>query len=109
MLEVAKRNLKDTPVRLDKFDGQSLPFPHARFDRVIGRLGLAFFEDPARGLAKFKRVLGPGGRTAFAVNSTPERSLLTRVGTVIGEHVAGKANSSIAMFRSGSASDWVRF
>ena len=33
----------------------------------------------------------PGGRTAVAVNSTPERSLFTRIGTVIGEHVPAKA------------------
>ncbi len=91
MLEVAKRNLKDTPVRFGRFDGQSLPFPDRRFERVICQLGLAFFADPARGLAEFNRVLVPGGRTAVAVNSSPERSLFTRIGTVIGEHVPAKA------------------
>ena len=32
MLEVARRNLKDTPIRFDRFDGQSLPFPDKRFN-----------------------------------------------------------------------------
>jgi ubiquinone/menaquinone biosynthesis C-methylase UbiE len=91
MLEAAKNNLKNTLVRLEKLDGQSLPFPHARFDRIICQLGLAFFEEPARGLAEFKRVLMPSGRTAVVVNSTPERSLFTRIGTVIGEHIPAKA------------------
>jgi ubiquinone/menaquinone biosynthesis C-methylase UbiE len=91
MLEVARRNLGGTAVRLEKLDGQALPFPAARFDRVICQLGLAFFEDPARGLAEFNRALAPGGRTAVAVNSTPERSLFTRIGTIIGEHVPAKA------------------
>jgi ubiquinone/menaquinone biosynthesis C-methylase UbiE len=91
MIEVAKRNLKELPIRFEKFDGQALPFPHGRFDRVICQLGLAFFEDPARGLGEFKRVLVPGGRVAVTVNSTPERSLFTRVGTVIGKYLPDKA------------------
>ena len=91
MLEVAKRNLKGMPIRFDQFDGHALPFPAGRFDRVICQLGLAFFDDPARGLAEFHRVLALDGRTAVSVNSTPERSLFTRIGTVIGQHVAAKA------------------
>jgi len=91
MLDVAKRNLKDLPIRFERFDGHALPFEEERFDRVICQLGLAFFEDPARGLAEFQRVLVPGGWTAVSVNSTPERSLFTRIGTVIGRHVPAKA------------------
>jgi ubiquinone/menaquinone biosynthesis C-methylase UbiE len=91
MLDVAKRNLMDMRVRLERFDGHALPFPERCFDRVICQLGLAFFDDPARGLAEFNRVLVPGGRTAVSVNSTPERSLFTRIGTVIAQHVPSKA------------------
>jgi ubiquinone/menaquinone biosynthesis C-methylase UbiE len=91
MLDVARCNLKNTRIRFEQCDGQALPFPHARFDRVICQLGLAFFDDPARGLAEFNRVLVPAGRTAVSINSTPERSLYTRIGTVIGQHVPAKA------------------
>jgi ubiquinone/menaquinone biosynthesis C-methylase UbiE len=91
MLEAAKRNPENSAIKFELLDGQALPFPGHRFDRVICQLGLAFFEEPARGLAEFKRVLVPGGRTAVAVNSTPERSLFTRICTVIGEYVTAKA------------------
>lgn len=91
MLEVARRNPENAGVAFQQFDGHALPFPDARFDSVICQLGLAFFVDPARALAEFRRVLRPGGRVAAIVNSTPERSLFTRIGTVIGEHVPERA------------------
>lgn len=91
MLDVAKRNLKETQIRFEEFDGQALPFPGGYFDRVICQLGLAFFDNPALGLSEFNRVLAPNGRTAVSVNTTPERSLFTRIGTVIGRHVPAKA------------------
>ncbi|TDQ12970.1 class I SAM-dependent methyltransferase [Phyllobacterium brassicacearum] len=91
MLKVARRNPENSAIKFQLLDGHALPFPDSRFDRVICQLGLAFFEDPARGLAEFRRVLAPGGRTAITVNSTPERSLFTRICTVIGKHVPAKA------------------
>ena len=91
MLDVARRNLKDTQIRLELFDGHALPFPDNSFDRVICQMGLQFFADPSQGLAEFRRVLAPNGRTAVVVNSTPERSLFTRIGTVIAGHVPAKA------------------
>ena len=91
MLEVAKGSPANSAVEFALLDALALPFPDQRFDRVICQLGLALFDDPARGLAEFKRVLVPGGRTAVAVNSTPERSLFMRIGTVIGRHVPAKA------------------
>jgi ubiquinone/menaquinone biosynthesis C-methylase UbiE len=91
MLAVARTNLSGTGIKLVQFDGQALPFSEACFDRVICQLGLAFFEDPARGLAEVNRVLAHGGRAAVSVNSTPERSLFTRIGTVIGRHVPSQA------------------
>lgn len=91
MLDVARRNLKGSTIKLEVLDGHALPFTEGRFDRVICQMGLAFFDDPARGLAEFHRVLAPGGRTAVSVNSTPERSLFTRIGTAIGRNVPSKA------------------
>ena len=91
MLDVARRNPENGGIKFEQFDGHKLPYPDARFDRVICQLGLAFFDDPGRGLAEFRRVLKPSGRAAVIVNSTPERSLFTRIGTVIGQHVPERA------------------
>lgn len=91
MLDIAIRNPENSAIKFVLFDGLALPFPDRWFDRVVCQLGLAFFEDPARSLAEFKRVLMLGGGTAVAVNSTPERSLFTRIGTVIGQHLRAKA------------------
>jgi ubiquinone/menaquinone biosynthesis C-methylase UbiE len=91
MLDVARRNPENAGITFEQFDGHKLPYPDARFDRVICQLGLAFFDNPGRGLAEFRRVLKPGGRAAAIVNSTPERSLFTRIGTVIGQHLPERA------------------
>jgi SAM-dependent methyltransferase len=47
-------------------DGQSLPFPDARFDAAYSMFGLIFFPDRARGLAELARVLRPGARAVVA-------------------------------------------
>jgi ubiquinone/menaquinone biosynthesis C-methylase UbiE len=102
MLEVARQNRENGGITFEQLDGHDLPYPDARFDRVICQLGLAFFDDPARGLSEFRRVLRPGGRAAAIVNSTPERSLFTRIGTVIGQHVPERAEqlNRYASFRT---------
>ena len=91
MLDVARRNPVNAGITFEQVDGQALPYPAARFDRVLCQLGLAFFAQPARGLAEFNRVLVPGGRVGVGINSTPERSLFTRIGTVIGTLVPANA------------------
>ena len=91
MLDVARRNPENAGITFEQFDGHKLPYPDARFDRVICQLGLAFFDNPGHGLAEFRRVLMASGRAAAIVNSTPECSLFTRIGTVIGRHVPERA------------------
>jgi ubiquinone/menaquinone biosynthesis C-methylase UbiE len=91
MLDVARRHPETAAITFRPFDGHSLPFPDERFDRIICQFGLAFFEAPDRALSEFRRVLVPDGRTAVVVNSRPERSLFTRIGTVIGQHVTAKS------------------
>ncbi|WP_348643352.1 class I SAM-dependent methyltransferase [Rhizobium laguerreae] len=91
MLEAARRNLKELPVRLEILDGQELPYPDNRFDAVICQLGLMFFNDPARGLSEFYRVLRNGRWAAVSVTTTAERSLFARIGAVIARHAPEKA------------------
>jgi ubiquinone/menaquinone biosynthesis C-methylase UbiE len=82
-------------------DGQSLSVPDQSFDAVLCNMGLMYFPDPARGLAEFGRVLRPGGRAAVSVNTTPERSLISRVLVVIGRHVPSKAAEAARLFALG--------
>ena len=86
MLDVARRNPENSGIKFELFDGHKLLYPDAHFDRVICQLGLAFFDDPGRGLTEFRRVLKPEGRAGIIVNSAPERSLFTRISTVIGQN-----------------------
>src|SRR5262249_25473773 len=74
MLRAANTRLGDARFRPVQVDGVALPFAEGVFDAVICQLGLMFFPDPARGLAEFRRVLRPGGRTAVCVISTRERA-----------------------------------
>lgn len=46
-------------------DMQRLPFPDASFERVVCRFGIMFVPDPVLALRSVRRVLVPGGRTAF--------------------------------------------
>jgi ubiquinone/menaquinone biosynthesis C-methylase UbiE len=82
-------------------DGQGLTFPAGSFDAVLCNMGLMYFPDPARGLAEFHRVLRHGGRAAVSVNTTPERSMISRVLLLIGRHVPSKAAEAARLFSLG--------
>jgi ubiquinone/menaquinone biosynthesis C-methylase UbiE len=91
MLALARHQLASVAVTLGQFDAHDLPFADCSFDAVVCQLGLMFFTDPMRALLEFRRVLRPGGWVAVSVNSTSDRSLFLRVGTVIAEYVPAKA------------------
>lgn len=45
--------------------------PKLRYDRLVSRFGVMFFEDPPAAFANLMRWLAPGGRLAFAVWGAP--------------------------------------
>ena len=53
-------------VRAARADAESLPFPDASFDLVLGHAVLHHLPDLERAFAEFHRVLKPGGRILFA-------------------------------------------
>ncbi len=53
-------------VRTARADAESLPFPEASFDLVLGHAVLHHLPDLERAFAEFHRVLAPGGRIVFA-------------------------------------------
>ncbi len=69
MLEVLAgnaRRLELEPVTTVQADAESLPFPDASFDLVIGHAVLHHLPDLERAFGEFQRVLRPGGRILFA-------------------------------------------
>ena len=102
MVERARERLAGVPnVSFAVEDGQRLTLPSESFDAVLCNMGLMYFPDPARGLAEFRRVLRPGGRAAVSVNTTPGRSLISRVLVIIGRHVPAKAAEAARLFSLG--------
>jgi len=65
MLLQYRRNPAAAAVELVHGDAQSLPFADASFDALFHFGGVNLFNDPARALAQFVRVVRPGGRVAW--------------------------------------------
>jgi SAM-dependent methyltransferase len=53
-------------VRAARADAESLPFPDASFDLVMGHAVLHHLPNLSRAFSEFHRVLAPGGRIVFA-------------------------------------------
>jgi ubiquinone/menaquinone biosynthesis C-methylase UbiE len=85
-------------------DGERMSFPAGSFDTVLCSMGLMLFPDPARGLAEFRRVLRDSGRVAVSVNTTPNRSFVSRVSAAIGRRVPSKTAAAAQFFSLGDAS-----
>lgn len=99
MLDTARERLGTLAnVSVAVEDGQALGMPDASFDAVLCSMALMLFPDPARGLAEFRRVLREGGRAAVSVNTTPERSFISRTTVAIGHHVPSRAEAAARYF-----------
>ena len=60
-------------IKLQVADALDMPFPEASFDRVTCAFGVRNFEDKAKGLQEFKRVLKDGGKAVILELSVPEK------------------------------------
>jgi len=52
-------------------DAQTYKFDSERFDAVISRFGVMFFDDPVAGFTNIRRAVKPGGRLAFVAWRSP--------------------------------------
>jgi SAM-dependent methyltransferase len=59
-------------------DAQTYAFPPGRFDAVVSRFGVMFFDDPVAAFANIRQAVKPGGRLAFvAWRSAAENDFMT--------------------------------
>lgn len=68
MLEVARQLAAEAGAanaRFDQGDAQVYPLGPARYDVVISKFGVMFFDDPAAAFANIAAGVRPGGRLAF--------------------------------------------
>lgn len=104
MLDKARERIGGLPnVSFAIEDAQALTFPGESFDAVLCQMSLMLFDDPARGLSEFRRVLREQGRTAVSVNTVPSRSFHTRVNDAIGRRLPAKATAAGRFFSLGDA------
>ncbi len=70
MIEQARENLRDSPIRIDfrRANAEDLPFEDRAFDTVIANHMLYHVPDIPRALGELRRVLAPGGRLFAATN-----------------------------------------
>ena len=72
LLGVARERLPEGDLR--DGDMESLPFPDAAFDAVVGVNAFQFAGDPQLALREAARVTRPGGRVVASLFAAPERS-----------------------------------
>lgn len=78
MLEQAKQRAQREHVKVQLLpaDAQSLPFPSARFDTIVGTFVFCSVPDPIRGLCEARRVLRPTGQLLLLEHVRSNQPLL---------------------------------
>ena len=74
-------------IKLRQADALAMPFQDDTFHRVTCPFGVRNFEDKARGLAEFHRVLKPGGKAVILELSVPTKPWMRRLYDVYFMHV----------------------
>jgi SAM-dependent methyltransferase len=73
MLAAARQ--RDSAIRFDEADAESLPYGPATFDAVVSNFGIHHVPRPALALAEARRVLRSGGRVAFSFWAEPSENI----------------------------------
>lgn len=98
MLALARQKLTVDNVTVSAADAEALPFPAESFDTVLCCMALMIFNDKARALAGFHRVLRKGGYLAVSLNTAPERTLAAGIRLLIARHVPSRRATIEANF-----------
>lgn len=73
-VETTARRLAERGVRatLHQGDAHALQFPDASFDSLVNTDAFTLYEDPAKAMSEFYRVLAPGGRLILMEYNLPK-------------------------------------
>lgn len=83
-------------------DALTLPIADATFDIVSCAFGVRNFQQPARGLAEFRRILRPGGRVCILEFTMPRSAVLGSAYLFYFRHVLPRLASWISRDRTGA-------
>ena len=72
---IAEARRREPGVDFRDGDAEALPFPDQSFDAVVMSFGLLHLARPEAALAEARRVLVPGGRSAFTVWAMPDEAV----------------------------------
>lgn len=86
-----------TNVRFSTGDATTFVPEDAPFDRLLSRLGVMFFADPAAAFANLRRLLKDGGQADFAVWASPQdNAWMSGARGIVAEHIELPAADPLA-------------
>ena len=88
--EAGRIAAEDLGIRWMLADAQRAELPPARFDLVLSRFGVMFFDDPRLAFANLLAATAPGGRLCVAVWQTRDRSEILQRPLDVAAEIAGR-------------------